>query len=301
MSSGREEKDVVTVRTLLGEEQVRIARKCLNSLCKQVKGSVSLVIHDDGSLQQESIDRLNRDLPVERVLRRPEADEKMLQALSSYPNCREYRERSNFALKLFDVPVLADEDRVVFSDSDIFFARPVEKMFDLSGESAKFCSNGHMGNAYAVSFSQVTPLGKIRLVDSLNSGLFSLDAAYYDLAFIESVLEYLAEGKRYWERPYWAEQTCWSAVAAKIGAKLWRFEDVSIPMKKDEAIHIPSDALVLHFASSVRQALWDVDLKTEVEAREPQTIDPRYNTSLRQLKFDVNIYKESVLSSFFGG
>jgi len=301
MSSGRgEDESRIVVRTLLGEDHVEIALKCLASLSKQTSCNVRLVVHDDGTLSRSSKEQLCQDLPVGKILSRSEADERVMERLRSYPSCREYRQRSNFALKLFDVPLLSGEDRIVFSDSDILFVRPVEGMFDLTGENAKFCSNGHMGNAYAVSFTQVEPLGKIRLVDSLNSGLFVLKKTHYDLDFIESVLAYLAEGERYWERPYWAEQTCWSAVAAEIGATLWRFEEVSIPKKRNGAIRIPNDASVLHFASSVREALWEVEVDTEAEAREPQTTELRYDTSLQQLKFDLDIYKDSILRSVFG-
>jgi len=300
MNSRRsEEENRTVVRTLLGEDHVEIALKCLSSLSKQTSCSVRLVIHDDGTLTRRSKGQIREDLPVGKILSRSEADERIMEKLRSYPSCREYRQRSNFALKLFDVPLLSSEDRVVFSDSDILFVRPVKEMFDLSGENAKFCSNGHMGNAYAVSFTQVEPLGKIRLVDSLNSGLFSLKKTHYNLEFIESVIEYLSEEKRYWERPYWAEQTCWSAIAAEIGTRLWSFEDVSIPKRNKKTVEVP-DAMVLHFASSVREALWNVEPKTNDEPRRPRITEVTYDTSLKQLKFDLGIYLDSIKKIIFG-
>lgn len=301
MDSKRNDGDVgIIVRTLLGEDGVEVALKCLGSLCQQVQGTINLVLHDDGSLHKESIEELRSRLPIERVIGREEADERVLQKLRSYPRCREYRRRSNFALKLFDVPLLSTEKRIAFSDSDILFVKPVEGLFELQGRNAKFSANGHMGNAYSVSFTQVEPLGHLRLVDSLNSGLFCLDRACYDLGFIEETLDYLSRSRRFEERPYWAEQTCWSAVAAEIGASLWRFEDISIPEKKAGKVTIPEDALALHFASSVREALWDVYPETNEVVSRPRTTKPEYNTSFQQLKFDLGIYVSSILDSFLG-
>jgi len=285
------------IHTLVGKKNVKVALKCLPSACSNVEESKKIIVHEDGSLNEKEVSKIKEKLPVEKVLGREEADNRVREKLKLYPRCQEYREKSNFALKLFDVPLLASENQVVYLDSDILFMKPVKELFHLQDESARFSSNGHMGNAYAVAFTQVEPMGSLRLVDSLNSGLFCIERTHFDLDFIEYVLEYLSGSERYRQRPYWAEQTCWSALAAKIGVRLWSFEDITIPRtKSDGSIHVPESASVVHFASSVRDALW----RTEVQpGREPSRVkleSPDYNTSMRQLKFDLDIYAESILN-----
>jgi hypothetical protein len=87
-------------------------------------------------------------------------------------------------------------------------------------------------------------------------------------------------------------------VAAKVGAEIWKFDDIAIPKSDGKEIIIPDGALALHFASSVREALWKVQPQPTEATSIPKTVRPRYNTSLRQLKFDFDIYASSVLNSF---
>ena len=104
------------VASLVCHSHVDMAISCLGSLQRFSSEPISFIIHDDGSLTNDDIDKIDNGLTVSRFVLRPEANEIVDELLISYPNCRRYRYEQPYSLKLLDIPLLSDGD-MVYSDS----------------------------------------------------------------------------------------------------------------------------------------------------------------------------------------
>ncbi|NJL56494.1 hypothetical protein HC928_15965 [bacterium] len=120
-----ETTQVLTVRSLLCHRHVDMALVCLASLLKFSPTPLQLVIHDDGSLTTEDVERLTTQLPGTKVLSRQEADELVNGLLKNHPYAYEYRQEAPLALKLLDMPLLNKGD-LAYCDSDVLFFTPLK-------------------------------------------------------------------------------------------------------------------------------------------------------------------------------
>jgi hypothetical protein len=259
-------------------------------------------LHGDGTLSQGDIQDLKQILPSVRVIPRNEVEEKVLQHLSGYPNCREYRAKHAYGMKLFDVVLLSEEDVIHFTDSDILYVNWSPDIFLLpGGVDARFSSNGPGRHAYSIEPWRVWPLGKIRLVKSLNSGLFSVRSSVLDLDHLEWLLGELKKEDRYEEQSFWVEQTCWAALASRVNSQIYSFEKVTIPLRSPFTGKIDlsgEDVVAIHFVSTVRDEMKNYEKKLGMKkVEEIITNNSKLNDSLSQLISDIkNGIKNKLIS-----
>ena len=164
-----------------------------------------LVVHDDGSLSEDSVRRFQEHFPGCSVIRAEsaDADARLRDALKSRPLCELWRFRCDFQLakKLFDFPSLSTEPFIVGIDSDIlFFRKPVE-ILEYSRASVPFMASDYQ-NAYDFDAPDLLP--------RLNSGLFGLRRDDFDFTLVETLLESsvdAAPARRFEFWKGWLEQT----------------------------------------------------------------------------------------------
>ncbi|HEY4589541.1 MAG TPA: hypothetical protein VII86_09950, partial [Thermoanaerobaculia bacterium] len=111
------------VTTLLGHTHVEMALACLGSLRRCSADPIRFRIHEDGTLTAEDRDRLVEGLGDPELLARSEADERVADMLSHRPSLLALRGTNPLALKLIDIPLLAEGD-LAYCDSDVLFLRP---------------------------------------------------------------------------------------------------------------------------------------------------------------------------------
>lgn len=127
------------VHQLLGHRHIGMGLWSLKSLVKAADAELGVVVHDDGSLTDEDMELLRQHLPGVRIVARPDADERMREALANYPACTSFRfgnvpvtnhrgQSYNMfimALILFDINLLTECDKIIILDADVlFFRRP---------------------------------------------------------------------------------------------------------------------------------------------------------------------------------
>ncbi len=201
-----------TVHTLLGKAQTPLAIRCLSSLQRCSAELVRLMLHDDGSLDDEASAQLREALgPDVNIIKRAEADQRMNDALSKYPNLAEYRREHHFGLKLLDPMLLDDGEQMNFCDTDVLFFRPMTGLYELpDGVSAIFMRD--FQQAYSVRRPRnLFTVPGLRLPDKGNTGIIAMKRSAFDLDWLERVIP-----NRGIRRPiHFTEQTLYAALGAR--------------------------------------------------------------------------------------
>jgi len=242
----RDDGSLSPVATLLGHAHVEMALLCLGSLLRFSAAPLRLRIHDDGSLTEADLERLDV-LGHPEIVSRREADDRLAEALAARPATRAFRAANPLALKLLDVPLLAAGDDLAYCDSDVLFLRPFSGLFRLPpGCGALFMCDPQ--NAYSVRSWHMLTEPRLRLAARVNTGIIGFRTRWFD----PDLVEWFLARPRYRFAPVWVEQTCWALLAQPAGCRLLDPEMIGIPVPGRG----PSEKQVaLHFVSPVRHLL----------------------------------------------
>jgi hypothetical protein len=122
--------------------------QCLGSLVRSVPG-VSLVVHEDGTLTDEDVEKLKGAFPLQQLVRRRDADEAMREALDRYPACSRMRSENTLMLKLFDVALMSSDVDIRYCDTDVLFFRRVAGLFERASGTPASAGAGCNAPAWA--------------------------------------------------------------------------------------------------------------------------------------------------------
>ncbi len=236
------------VSTLLGHAHVGMALLCLGSLLRLSARPLRLLIHGDGSLTAEDLERLAAGLGEPAVVPRREADERMDELLAARPAARAFRAANPLAAKLLDATLLAPGDELAYCDADVLFLRPFSRLFELpAGAGALFMTDPQ--NAYSVRSWHLLREPRLRLAARVNSGILVFRQTCLDL----DLLEWFLGRPQYRFAPVWVEQTCWALLGHQAACHLLDPAAIAIPRPGRE--EIDSRRIALHFVSPVRSLL----------------------------------------------
>ena len=118
----------VKIHVLLSKKNLFMGLYSLHSFLRFCKEPPSLIIHDDGSMNDCDYFILNSKFPGVKIVTRHEADNKVTNLLDKYSSL--WRAKSNFALKLFDFLILGSSDRIHLDSDILFFSRPYHILDD---------------------------------------------------------------------------------------------------------------------------------------------------------------------------
>jgi len=180
----------------------------------------ALCIHEDGSLDNETISALAAHFPDARIIRRQDADARAARVLHSFPRCLAFRNGNLLAPKVFDFIAYLESDRMALFDSDLlFFSEPTAYLGIIEdGTSRKNAFNSDAGvSAYTVTPEIVREHAGVELQPLINSGLGLVHKASMRLEWIEEFLGLpgLADG-HFWR----IEQTLYALCASRFGVEL---------------------------------------------------------------------------------
>jgi hypothetical protein len=85
--------------------------------------NVSVVVHDDGSLTTKDIATIKRHIEGIKVIRRCDADKAVGELLAPFPKTTAYRAKIINSLELTDHALLAGQEKIIITNSDILFLR----------------------------------------------------------------------------------------------------------------------------------------------------------------------------------
>jgi len=249
------------VHILTCERDRTIAFWALKSFYHYLGERPPLVVHDDGSLTEESVLLLQEHFPGCTVVRadRADADPRLRESLQSLPLCELWRFRSDFQLakKLFDFPSFSTEPLIVGIDSDILFFRKPLEILECARASTPFMSSDYQ-DAYEFDAPGLIP--------RLNSGLFALQRDAFDFTLVETWLEAWVDATparrfQFWKG--WLEQTMLACLFSRSGGG--RVLDLS--RYQISSMLISDDTISQHFVKDgSRSALYHWGLRKLDEA-----------------------------------
>ncbi|MDB6452143.1 hypothetical protein [Falsirhodobacter sp. 20TX0035] len=240
-----------SVRVLICHRDIDLGLHCLSSLLHFCADPIKIVLHDDGSLTKDDAKRLEDGLPNTVIVSKEEADDVVRPQLARYPRCLAFRERSPTGQKMLDIPLMTTGD-IALCDTDILFLRPFHGVFAWPDESADMLFLQDTTDSYSLRPWQTRPH---LLRHRYNAGLLMMRKRHYDLAQVETLIGFIEDSEGYkTNEPYqwFLEQTCWSALAGQLDARIWNGKQMRVIDKNDRYDH---DLVAGHFVGSVRPLL----------------------------------------------
>lgn len=255
----------ITVSCLLCHSHVDLALTCLPSLKRYSANPVSLLIHDDGSLTDEDIARLETILAPARVVRRREADERMAEVLRNLPVSAAFRKETCMGLKLCDSLYYNTDATYIYVDADIFFFRPFKDLFSFpDADTHALFMHDAIENTYSFRSWDLALCPRIALPQQVNAGICAVRREKYDPDFIEW---FLANPRHTRNRHHGVpEQTAWAVLAMKIRGRKWDQRDIAVSLP--DMIVTPR-LIAAHFVGMFRYLLPEF-----IEQALPQTDQP---------------------------
>ncbi len=256
---------MITVRSLVCRAHVGLAIQCLGSLVRHSQDPLTLALHDDGSLSPDDVHRLQERLPA-KVISVQEGESICRDALGPYPHCLKFRATNIFGPKLFDMPIMSRGGDFAYCDADVFFFRPFTGLFAWPSPQTQALFLEDTQSSYALRPWDLWGRGAVELPMCLNAGLMFVRDEAYDLEFVEFFLR--RELGSFHRIPLWVEQTCWAALAARKGCRLWSPDQVRVIRDKR---CLSADLIGGHFTSNVRSLL-PLDDRLEGGRRPTETL-----------------------------
>lgn len=209
-----------------------------------------LVIHEDGSLNDEQVGHLRRIFPQARIVRRPEADRSLSRVLDDFPQTKKWRDWNPLALKVVDFAHYLSAPRLFLLDSDIlFFSNPKALLDRHRDQNYKLNSlNKDWRYGYSVQMDQkeVKEL-PFPFPELINSGLGLIHKGVVTLQKVEYYLGF----ENIFSHKHRTEQTLIALCCAEAGFEFLPSEyDVTLEEKT------PLASPVRHYVGEVRHLMY---------------------------------------------
>lgn len=170
------------------------------------------VIHEDGSIDEITQQRIRDGFPGCRVIQRSEANKVVTERLKNHPICLRNRSQHNLFLKFFDSPAFASNERFVILDSDLlFYRKPTEILRWVESGTTECWFNQDLKEGYSSPGSEIEKKLNLQLWDRVNSGLCLLHQSAFSLDLSE---RFLAECEAAARKPGLLEQTLFAVNAS---------------------------------------------------------------------------------------
>ena len=245
----------VEVHLLTSARDWKCAAWALASFIHATDRRWNIVVHDDGTLNDEGIRTLRALFSSARIKGRKEADAEMESRLAGHPRCLEYRRSHPLALKLFDCTMLAGTERLILLDSDLaFFQRPDEVLEWVKSGKPDCLFNPDFQDAYCLSRESARKRLQVELHPRINTGLSLLPRGVANIDFCEQSMADHALSEE--ESIAWREQTLLALCASRFGTTgllSERYEVHFEPWMSEDAItrHYVGDIRPLYYAEGI--------------------------------------------------
>lgn len=208
--------DSVEIHMLCQKKDSNILAWSLTSFIKTSGICPKIIVHDDGSFDQNTMEKLEKRFPELVVLPLKRADELIKNMTGLSPELLEYRERGHKLIyKLVDIFLLSQAEKVMVLDSDVlFFNYPQEIMEFIHGNSNYDSLISKHDGTYDLKMSD-DYLKKYNILNNsanyMNSGIILYNKGKIELG---KLLEYFENTKR---RPedYFVEMSGWACLIAQ--------------------------------------------------------------------------------------
>lgn len=197
------------VHMLTCEKDTTLSLWALKTFSLALGYTPPIVIHDDGSLTDESCRLLLSHFPGLRLVRDAETESngEFHEYLSQFPLTKYWRLEvdSPFARKVTDVPFFSSRDYIVLLDSDILFFQRPTSLCSLLERRAPFISRDYQ-SAYLPPLQELRNHGTV-IDENLNTGICGMPKKYFDLHWAERFFSVHTQRGWFPWAEGWLEQT----------------------------------------------------------------------------------------------
>ena len=243
------------VHVVIGSHDWRLAAWMLASWFHFTERSWPLVIHDDGTLSEEAVAKLQQLFPPARIIRRKEADAALAPVLLAFPFCETLRSDDPAALKIFDARHFCAADRYFAFDSDVLFFNYPRTLVDwAAGESDEtwFAEDAEEGSL--VMPAEARDEFGVKIWPLVDTGISLIHKAALDLDFFDTVLAQTSILRGSLEN---ATRTLAMLGAARVGKGGLLPRDYEVSSARSAS----ADAIGRHYAGDARPRFFDDGLK----------------------------------------
>lgn len=243
----------ITIRTMMGAKNIELSIQCLGSILKFCRHPVEILVHEDGTLDAAARAKLVAALRHVRFQDRAESNELMAEQLRGHPRCLAFRAKHIMAMQVLDVPMLTPPgQRVVYTDTDILYTRPIECTPFFVGGGPAFTGSQDVRESYAVHLKHWMLLHKfgVRLASRLCGGMMSFDRSVFDLDYLEWLFRLDEEHHIFSGYPFFVPQTLCAALAARVTVAC--VEPAECVVAHQSNLHWARKASIIHFAGYSR-------------------------------------------------
>lgn len=210
----------IAVHMLLNHPRIFEGLWALYSFFAPANASARIVIHDGGTLTDPDISLIRHLFPRARLIRRQETDAHVPPALRNrkLERCLKFHERSSFALKVLDLPLLSESPELVLLDSDILFFHTPRELLDPHSVSLYMQD---VQTLYCASPSSPYAATGLSPVDRVNSGSIRVSLSALSLETLERCLAIASFRSPEGEPVYYTDQTLGQSGCRKPKQDLW--------------------------------------------------------------------------------
>lgn len=240
-------KSAATVSVLLCHAHVDMALDCLGSFKKMAVGAQPLRIHDDGTLTDEDCETLLEALAPASIVRRPEANARVMDEMKSCPRLLALRETYPHIAKAIDAVLWCEDEVYAFTDADVLYLRPLESPFALpaGGPRAIFMQDREPSYSMRSVGKLLTP--GLGLPAKVNSGMIVCERAAIDF----EMFEWFLGQKQLRAIPGVIEQALWAVLGKRIGCAVFDPAQVRVMREGEDE----KDLAIGHFTAKTRHLL----------------------------------------------
>lgn len=252
--------DSVEIHMLCQKKDAMMLAWSLSSFISQTGICPKIIVHDDGSFDQKTTDKLESKFPELKVLFLEKANELINNIGGLSPKLLEYRNHGHKLIyKLIDIFLLSHSNKVMVLDSDVlFFNRPEEIFKFINGDSdSDSLISRHDGTYNLMLRPDYSTKYDILKNEAgyMNSGiiLYKKDKIGYN-----KLLEYFENTLRE-PGDYFVEMTGWSSLIAQTKFKFLTKERYIIKGKSE------AETIAKHFTSPRRHEfyIYGIDMVRE--------------------------------------
>jgi len=247
------EDKTIEVHTLLCKKDVSMYLWAIRSLLFYTQLNCPIVIHDDGSLDNDDIQSITESLPGIEIITRSTSELQISSILNDFPSCQYYRNKHFSTLKLFDFNLLSKADWILSFDSDILFFDKDQELGQGYKNRKKILYNKEYGNDTYHSSQQL--LKKYpEIINGFNAGLFLYPKNIFVLCEVEEITSWLLENSESIMLPFFRfdDQIIFSILAGSSPSKALSSKYSTHPSSKI----IENQLICKHFHSAWKDGFW---------------------------------------------
>tara|TARA_B110000003_G_scaffold275697_1_gene319102 strand:+ start:2015 stop:2875 length:861 start_codon:yes stop_codon:yes gene_type:complete len=201
-----------SVHILLGSKNLDFSIECLSSFVKYCKSNYEILIHEDGTINEENRITIRKSLLRVNFISPNVAEMKIIPKLQKYRKCYDLWQNNIHFKKYINSLFFRDDSvQTLILDSDILFYRFFE-LPALKSKQVLFIKDKF--SSYSIKALHLKPFGSIKIKSKLNVGMVFFKNNMLKLDYIEEFLrDYDSDLKR---RIYFIEQTIWALIASNF-------------------------------------------------------------------------------------